>query len=103
MLGMWKTAVLATLLSLAASPALASDATSVARGAKADPYAGTTALDEAPYSISQLTERVEELESRVDQLGVATRPPAPTAADLKRAQREREEHAEFVNQVWTMP
>ncbi len=100
---MWKTAVLAIFLSLAASPALASDATSGASAATAGLSAGTTALDEAPVGIGRLTERVVELEKRVDQLGVADPPPAPTAAELKRAKREQEQHAEFRNQAWSAP
>jgi len=55
---MWKTAILAILLSAAASPALASDATATARAATTGVSAGTTALDEALVDIRRLTERV---------------------------------------------
>jgi hypothetical protein len=100
---MWKTVLLAILLSLAGSPALASEATSDVSAATAGLSAGATALDEAPVGIRRLTERVVELEQRVDQLGVADRPPAPTAAELKRAKLEQEQHEEFLNKVWSAP
>jgi hypothetical protein len=100
---MWTTAVLATLLSLAASPALAADAASGASGATAGLSAEPTAPDEAPVGIRRLTERVVELEQRVDELGVAAPPPAPTAAERKRAKLEQEQHEEFLNQVWSAP
>ena len=98
---MRNTAVLAILLSLAASPAIASGATSGASAATAGLSAGTTALDEGPMDIRRLTERVVELERRVDQLGDP--PPAPTAAELKRAKLEQAQYAEFLNQVWSAP
>ncbi len=34
---------------------------------------------------------------------VADPPPAPIAAELKRAKLEQEQHAEFLNQVWSAP
>jgi hypothetical protein len=98
---MRNTAVLAILLSLAASPALASDATPGASADAAGLSAGTTALDEGAVDIRRLTERVVELEKRVDQLGDP--PPAPTAAELKRAKLGRAQYAEFLNQVWSAP
>ncbi len=100
---MWETALLAILLSLAGSPALASDATSDARAATAGLSAGTIAPEEAPVGIGQLTERAVDLEKRVDQLGVADPPPAPTATELKRAKLEQEQHEEFLRQVWSAP
>ena len=100
---MQKTALVALLLTLAGGPALALDATSNARAATAGLSAGTTALDQAPGGISQLTERVTEVEKRVDQLGVADASTAPTAAELKRAEREQERHEEFLRQVWSAP
>jgi len=100
---MWKTAILAILLSAAASPALASDATATAPAATTGVSAGTTALDEALVDIRRLTERVVKLEKRVDRLGVAEPPRAPTAAELKRAKLEQEQQAEFQNRVWSAP
>jgi hypothetical protein len=99
----WKAAALALLLSLTASPALASDATLDAGPATTDLAGGMTALDQDPVDIRRLTERVVGLEQRVGQLGAADAPPAPTAAELKRAKEEAERQAEFQHQVWTMP
>lgn len=99
----WKAAALAILVSLAASPALASNATADASAATANLAGGTTALDQDAGDIRRLTERVVGLEQRVGQLGVADSPPAPTAAELKRAKQEEERQAEFQHQVWTMP
>jgi hypothetical protein len=90
------------LFSLAASPALASDATVDATDT-ANPASGTTALDQDEGDIRQIIERVAGLEQRVKQLGVAGPSPAPTAAELKRAKQEEERQAEFQHQVWTMP
>ena len=87
----WKAAALAMLVSLAASPALASNATADASAATANLAGGTTALDQDAGDIRRLTERV------------ADPPPAPTAAELKRAKQEEERQAEFQHQVWTMP
>jgi hypothetical protein len=91
-----KTTLLAMLLSLAASPALASDSTSGASTAVADFSFGTTALDQAAVGIGRLTERVMNVEKKVEGLT----PPAPTAAELQHVQLEQEQHAGFVNQVW---
>lgn len=99
----WKAAALAMLVSLAASPALASDAAADASAATASPAGETTALDQDAGDIRRLTERVVGLEQRVEQLGVAGPSPAPTAAELKRAKQEEERQAEFQHQVWTMP
>ena len=99
----WKAAALAILLSLTASSSLASDGTFDAHAATAHPADGTTALDQDPVDIRRLTERVVGLEQRAGKLGAAVTPPAPTAAELKRAQQEAERQAEFQNQVWTMP
>ena len=91
------------LLSLTARPALAADATLTAGAATAHPAGGTTALDQEPVDIRRLTERVAGLEQRVGQLGAADAPPAPTAAELERANQEAKRQAEFQHQVWTMP
>jgi hypothetical protein len=99
----WKAAAVAMLVSLAASPALASDATVDASAATANPASGTTALDQDADDIRRLTERVIGLEQSVKQIGVARPSPAPTAAELKRAKQEEEREAEFQHQVWTMP
>jgi hypothetical protein len=99
----WKAAALAILLSLTVSPALASDATLDAGAATAHLAGGTTALDQDPVDIRRLTEHVAVLEQRGGPLGAADAPPAPTAADLKRAKEEAERQAEFQTQVWTMP
>lgn len=92
----WKTAGLAMLLSLAASPALASGD----GAATADLPAGTAGLDQAAVSLVQLAERVAELEKRVDRFGVAHPPPA---AEPKRARLEEERQAELLKQIWSAP
>jgi len=91
------------LLSLAATPALASNARPDAAAATANFADGMTALDPDAAESRRLAERVVGLEQRVGQLGVAEAPPAPTAAELKRAKQEEERQAEFQHQVWTMP
>jgi len=98
-----RTAVLALLLSLAASPALASDASSDASVAAANFAAGTTSVDQDAADIRRITARIAQQEQSVGQLGVADPPPARTAAELKRAEQEEERQAEFQHQVWTMP
>jgi hypothetical protein len=96
----WKGAVLAMLFSLAGRPALASNG---AAGTSAD-TAHLVGVTTAPaVDVRQLTERVVRLEEKVDQLGVAAPPPAPTAEELKRTTQEEERQAEFQRQVWTMP
>jgi hypothetical protein len=99
----WKPAALAVLLSLAASPALASNATSDASATTASLAGGAIALDQDAADIRRLTERVVGLEQRVDQLHVADPPLAPSAAERERAAQEEEREAEFQQQVWTMP
>ena len=98
---MWKTAVMASFLALAARPVLAADSASSAAAATANLATGTVVLDKA--GIQQLTERVVALEKRVDQLGVADPQPPPTQAELKRAKLFEAQHQEFLNQVWTAP
>jgi hypothetical protein len=97
----WKTAVVTTLLTMAAGPALASDATFNSNPIPAHPSAETANLDGAQARVGSLEQRVEELEKRVDQLSAP--PPAPTEAERQRQQREQERQAEFLNQVWTAP
>jgi hypothetical protein len=99
----WKGAALAMLFSLAAGPALASNGTAAASAGAANLAGGTAALDQGAVDIRQLSERVVGLEQKVDQLGAAATPPAPTAAELKRTTQEEERQAEFQRQVWTMP
>jgi len=99
----WKAAAFAMLLSLAAAPALASDARPDATATTADFADGMTALDPDAAEIRRLSERVVGLEQQVGQLGVAAAPPAPTAAELNRAKQEAERQAEFQHEVWTMP
>lgn len=91
----WKTAGLAILLSLAASPALASG-----NGAATAGLPGTVGLDQAAVSLVQLAERVADLEKRVDRFGVARPPPA---AEPKRARLEEERQAELLKQIWSAP
>lgn len=92
----WKTSGLAILLSLAASPALASGDNT----ASAELPAGTAGLDRAAVSLVQLAERVADLEKRVDRFGVARPPPA---AEPKRARLEEERQAELLKQIWSAP
>jgi hypothetical protein len=99
----WKAAAFALLLSLTATPALASNGRPDASAAAANFAEGMTALDQDAAEVRRLTERVVGLEQTVGQLGVAEAPPAPTAAELKRAKQEAEQQAEFQHQVWTMP
>jgi hypothetical protein len=99
---MWKTAVLGALLTLAAAPALAADAASGA-AATAKMAPATVSMDQAPGGIQKLTERVVALEKRMDQLGVADPPPAPTPDELRRAKLAEEQHQEFLNEVWSTP
>jgi hypothetical protein len=101
-----KTATLAMLLTLAASPALAMAAT--AGGASDTPMAtlsaGTAALGDAGFGIGRLAERVADLERKVDRLGVADAPPAASGPAPKREQeQEQEQHAEFLDHVWSAP
>ncbi len=98
---MWKKAILLATLGLAATPALAADASSQATAATAQLAPATLALDKA--GIQKLTERVVALEKRMDQLGVPEPAPAPTQADLERAKLMEWQHQEFLNQVWNMP
>jgi hypothetical protein len=91
------------LFSLAAGPALASSDTAGVSAAAANLAGATAALDQGAVDIRQLSERVVGLEQKVDQLGAAATPPAPTAAELKRTTQEEERQAEFQRQVWTMP
>jgi hypothetical protein len=100
---MWMSAALAMLLSLAASPALASNATSDASATTANLAGGAIALDQDAVDIRRLTERVVGLETKVDQRGVVDPSLAAAAAELKRATQEEEREAEFQHQVWTMP
>jgi hypothetical protein len=99
----WKPAALAVLLLLAASPALASNASSDTSATTAHLTGGATALDQDAVDIKRLTERVVGLEQRVDQLQASGPSLAPTVEELNRATQEAERDAEFQHQVWTMP
>ena len=98
---MWKTAIFAGFLGLAASPTFAADTASAATRATASLAPGALTLDRA--GIEKLTDRVSLLEKRLDQLGVPEPAPAPTAAELKHARLMEAAHQEFLNQVWSAP
>ena len=91
------------LFSLAGRPALASNGAAGTSADTANLAGVTTAPDQGAVDVRQLTERVVGLEEKVDQLGVAASPLAPTAEELKRTTQEEERQAEFQRQVWTMP
>ena len=100
----WKSAALAMLLSVAATPALAAAATPPDASAATTSFAdGMTAPAPDTVEIRRLSERVGGLEQKVGQLDATEPQPAPTAAELKRAKGEDERQAEFQRQVWTMP
>lgn len=93
----WSTALLAMLLSLPASSALGSDATSGSSAVrKAD-------VGQVSAEVGRLGERVEDLEKRVDRRDASYPAPAPTAASAKRARQEQDSQMEFLQQVWSAP
>jgi hypothetical protein len=59
--------------------------------------------NEAAAGLGRLSERVVELEKKVDRLSMPDLRPGPTDAELKRARLEQERQAEFLNKVWTGP
>jgi|RifCSP16_2_1023846.scaffolds.fasta_scaffold80209_2 outer membrane murein-binding lipoprotein Lpp len=96
---MWRRALIAVVLVLAVSPALASDVKTGPLLAAAVVRAGDVAsVSRAAADVHGLSARVDSLEQRVHQLSST-----PTCEQQERAALAREREAEFLRHVWTDP
>jgi hypothetical protein len=96
---MWKRAVLAVVLALAVSPALASDVrTGPLLASAVVPARDVSNVSRASADGDGLAARVDSLEQRVHRLCSAR-----TCEQRERASIAQERQAEFLRHVWTDP
>jgi len=95
---MWRRALIAVVLVLAVSPALASDVKTGPLLAAAVVRGDVASVSRAAADVHGLSARVDSLEQRVHQLSST-----PTCEQQERAALAREREAEFLRHVWTDP